>query len=323
MKRVTKLLTARADNTADSESGTSDFDALLNDGAEKMEARLEEARRAMSMAKKTPDEQSEDFLTDACIVSGIRSVFVTPVYPLPIPTPSAQHLRRELEKVRMKLKQQMRTEGDDIDTDAYIEAYLNDDTNDAPIYQNTQRSTGLELLVVVDVSGSMMGFGLDMVDTALGDIHVACKALKAKVHVWGFSDNLFIFKKIGSVKNARGLVHGCTNMVQALEVAKLWAVREKGTRAVILVTDGMPTSLRGHSSSGNALTDLHTILTEIRVNGVALSILAIGPEAWRTHYDQGFGPGQYGLLTSLADLSKALPATAKVLVESHLKKRYR
>jgi hypothetical protein len=220
----------------------------------------------------------------------------------------------------MKKRLSLAEEGDDVDVESYIEAKLNNELDSAKLFRREKKETGMELLLLGDLSGSMTGFGLDLLEQAMSDIVFSCTNLRVKVDFWGFSDAVFFFKKLGSPKEARGVRYGCTNMVQALDVAYEWAKTSKSTRAVILMTDGMPTSLRGRRSTGDLFKDLNSVLTEMRHDGVILSILAIGPESSRQYYDIGFGPGNYGLLENILGLGKALPDTAKKLVEAHLNK---
>jgi hypothetical protein len=320
LKRINQVLTAKDDDESKSVDGMSSFAALLDSGAEKMEAKLEAARNAMSLPKMSNEEQGEDILLSACKAAGVKSEFVVPTKMLPKPSQAAARIRQHLERVHMRKRLSLAEEGDDVDVEAYIEAKLNKELDSAKLFRREKKETGMELLLLGDLSGSMTGFGLDLLEQAMSDIVFSCTNLRVKVDFWGFSDAVFFFKKLGSPKEARGVRYGCTNMVQALDVAYEWAKASKSTRAVILMTDGMPTSLRGRRSTGDLFKDLNAVLTEMRHDGVILSILAIGPESSRQYYDIGFGPGNYGLLENILGLGKALPDTAKKLVEAHLNK---
>jgi len=323
MKRIQQVLTAKIDDENEQADGLSSFSALLNDGAEKMEQKLEDARIAMAMPKKSIEEQHEDILTSACKTAKIPGVFVTPTIPLPAPSHAAARIRTHLEKVKMKKKSRLHEEGDDIDIESFLDAKLNNELAEGEFFRKEKKESGMELLLEVDVSGSMLGYGLNMVERAIADVVFACKSMKVEVNLWTFSDQVFFYKKLGSPKKAIGQVHGCTSMVQALDVAYEWAKVSRSTRAVILMTDGMPTSLRGRRSSGDTIQDLHDVLHEMRLDNIILSVLAIGNEGMKDMYDRGFGVGNYGLLPNLDALTKALPQTAKVLVEAHLKRSMR
>jgi hypothetical protein len=316
MKRIQQVLTAKHDNFDEDADGQSTFSKLMQLGSDKMEVRLEEARQAMSVQKMSAREQEEDILNNACKTTGTRGVWVDPVQTLPPPSSNAAKIRHELEKVRMKKKRRRHEDGDDLDVEAFIEARINGELSEAKLFTTTRTESGMELLILGDESGSMIGSGMAMLERAISDVVYACGTMKVEVQYWAFSDTVYFFRKIGSPRGVPGLSHGLTNMVQALDVAYEWAKSSKTTRAVILMTDGMPTSLRGRNSSGNVLVDLHAVLDEMRKDGIVLSILAIGNNPGL--YDKGFGERKYALLRDMTSLTKALPETAKQLVEAHI-----
>jgi hypothetical protein len=321
MKRIQKVLTAKIDDELEEMDGISSFAALMQQGAEKMEVRLEEARQAMSAPKMSKEEENEEVLMMACRVAGAQGRFVEPTRKLPKPSRAAGQMKHRLNQVRMKKIRKLREEGDEIDIEAYIDAQLNDELYDGRFFRSTVTEAGFELLILGDVSGSMLGSGMNLLEQAIADTDFACgPPLRVNITMWTFSDIVFFYKKLGSPKGAQGQSHGMTNMVQALDIAYEWAKKAKGTRAVILMTDGLPTSLRGRRSTGNALDDLHAVIQEMRHDGVIMSVLALGPEDHRKYYDQGFGQGKYSLLSTLEGLIKALPKAAQQLVEAHIRK---
>ena len=318
---VNRLLTARTNDASEDDDGLSSFARLLEEGSEKMEATLEEAKLAMAMPKKSQQEQEREVLVQASKDAKIQIVFAEPVKPLPKATAAAEKIRQYLEKVRMRAHRKLREEGDELETEAYIEArFGGEDLSESKFFQQRILESGLEMLLLFDCSGSMSGPGLAMVELAAADTVHACVGPKVNVHMWGYSDQLFVFKKPGSPIGAKGMYMCGTSMVQALEVASEWARASKSTRAIIHMTDGMPTTLRAKKSTGNALQDLSNVLSEMRKDGVVISNLAIGPKQYKDMYDQAFGIGGYGLLSAMGDLRTALPDVAKRLVEIHLKR---
>lgn len=109
-----------------------------------------------------------------------------------------------------------------------------------------------------------------------------------------------------------------TSMVQAIEVAQHWASSSKSSRAIVLMTDGLPTTCRAHDSTGDPNKDLSNLLEEMRRDKIVLSVLAIGSKGLTQLYDNTFGAGNYGLVGGLPDMLEALPETCKVLVEAHI-----
>ena len=114
-----------------------------------------------------------------------------------------------------------------------------------------------------------------------------------------------------------------TRTVEALDAAAEWARAARTTRAIILLTDGQPTSLRKRKSTGSAIGDLRALLEELRKDKIVLSILGIQSDYGRTDFDAVFGAKKYGEVSSFDALPTALAETAKVLVEAHLKKTTR
>lgn len=320
MKRVQQILTAKDTDENEHADGKSTFDAMLDAGGDRMEARLEAARVAMATPKLSKTEEKEDILQSACRVTGSQGKFVEPTQSLPSPSPTAYALGHHLQRVKMRKKRKLHDEGTEIDIEAFIAAKVNQELDEAKIFTKTTRESGMDLLLLADGSGSMLGTGLTLVDQAVADIEFACLPMKVKLNLWIFSDITYFLTKIGSSRRVQGLSHGLTNMVQALDVAYEWAKDAPSTRAIILMTDGMPTSLRGRRSTGNVLEDLHDTLTEMRQDSITLSVLAIGPESSKDNYDAGFGEGKYALLPNISALRTALPNAAQQLVEAYIKK---
>jgi Mg-chelatase subunit ChlD len=321
MKRIQQVLTAKIDDSNEEMDGMSSFAALMQGGSDKMEVRLEQARQAMSAPKMSKAEENEEILNMACRVTGARGRFVTPTRKLPRAGRAGAQMKHDLNQVRMKKIRKLKDEGDDIDIEAYIDAVMNNEEMDAPYFVDKSTEAGFELLIIGDVSGSMLGHGMNMLEQAIADTAYACgPPLKVELTLWTYSDIVFFFKKLGSPKGATGQAHGMTNMVQALDVAYEWAKKAKNTRAIIHMTDGMPSSLRGRNSTGNTIQDLRAVIEEMRLDGIIMSTLALGPEHLRSVYDQGFGKGKYALLSNLPGLMKALPEAARQLVEAHIKK---
>lgn len=314
---VIRMLTARADDGNDEVS--SSFSQMLQNGADRMEARIEQARAAMSLPKGTPEQKEEQELMAISQDAGIRSKILNPKQKLPPATRASGRLRAELDRVRMKMRRRLLQDGEEVDTEALIAAMLEDELDDAPLFETKKREGGLDLLLLVDVSGSMMGPGLALVDQAISDVHHACADERVRVHLWAFSDELYVFRKTGSVQTS-DIAMGGTQMVQALEVAHQWCLQGRKERALVLITDGEPTSCRAKGSVGSPLGDLQAMLEEMERDRVVYSILAIGSPAMESRYEQVFGKGKYARVSSVVDMVVSLPQACKVLVEAHIQR---
>lgn len=312
--RIKQAIKASDDDSSEDVDGMTSFQAMLDYGASQMEERLEQARAQMSAPKCTKEEESKNLLTAALKAAKIPGSLVTPAHNLPRPTAAAARMRAHLEQVKMNVRLELHEDGDDLDIEAFIDARLSDELAEAELFYREVAESGMTLLILGDLSGSMLGMGLDLLEQAIADTAYACAPMDVDLHLWGFSDSVFVFTKVGSPRGVPGVRMGGTRMVEALDAALEWAKKETTSRGVILLTDGFPTSLRGRNTTGNALDDLKNVVTEMKADGIVLSILAIGnyPDV----YDQGFGKGGYAMLPDLRSLAQALPETAKKLVEA-------
>ncbi len=312
-----------ANNDSTDETGMTPFKFLLHDEAERMQTRLEQARAAMMRNHDTPEQEQVQLVLGAAQECGIPVVHVDPLRPLPPPSEVAHANRRILEQLRMKKRKRKAYEGD-FNAGAFLDA-LGQGQLDQPFYDKQTRIPQFELLFLFDVSGSMtVGQALPLTERALADSVHAVQAIRSRAHMWAFSDVLYVFNEVGSVYSS-GIRHGSTSMVQALDVAQRWAKRNVQRRALMLVTDGWPTSCRAHSSTGSALGDLRTVLEEIRKDKIALSVLGIkspsqSAEDAGNMYDQAFGEGRYGMVGTFDELTSELPKAVRVLASAHVAK---
>lgn len=228
-------------------------------------------------------------------------------------------MQQEISKIRMRKRKRLSRDGSEIDTEAFLEAKLDGTLYEDPlIYRKMRRESGMELLFLADVSGSMGNREISILNHAISDMQFALEP-QVKLLVWAYSDFVFPFSRPGKLISP-GVYRGRTNTVQALDAAFEWAKNSKSSRAIVLATDGFPTSVRGRRSTGNPMDDLDTTLTEIRSAGVTLSVLCLGAEENRTHFDRAFGRVGYALFQDEASLSLGLLNVARVLVLNHIKK---
>lgn len=304
--------------------GPSPFEQILEAGRKAMAQRIEQAQQAALLNKDAPEQEQKNLLMGSAQLSGIPTVFVQPVKPLPETTAAGEACRRHLSQLRMKKKSRMSFEGD-LDAGALLDAIGAGDLG-RPFYEEELRVAQFELLFLFDVSGSMIGYELQLVEQALADAVYAVRAIKSKATMWAFSDCIFAFEELGSPVGASGLTHGGTSMVQALEVAHAWGKEAPSRRAIILMTDGLPTSCRVRNSTGDALQDLQEEILGVQKDKIPLAVLAIRqrsmePETARELFDRAFHQLNYSILGTLDELVVALPNAVRILAEGHLNKR--
>jgi len=316
---VLQILSADDMERADEDGNPipSSLQKLLDDGSEKMFETIQKAMRELAKVAIGEQKGEDEALLNAARVSGIEAKIVVPSKKLPKPTRGAAHMRRHLENVKMRRENRSVWEGTDLDIEALIMAKISNRLRDTKLFREERKYGGLDLLLLVDVSGSMYGAGIDIVEQAIANVDFACRGVKVKLHLWAFSSELYFFKKVGSPKEVPGVTMAMTHMTQALDAAWEWAKKRKSDRAVLLITDGFPSACRGRKSSGNVTQDLHDVLRMMRLDGIVVSVLGIGSEN-RHYYDTAFGEGRYGLVAQIPDLSDALEESARVMIEAHM-----
>lgn len=313
MSQIRKLMTAKDEEDKD---GNNAFKQLCAQGTQKMQARISAAKAELGKQRKSEENQEKSQMTAVSDDCGIKSKHVTPAHPLPRPSKKAAKVRRYLEQVRMEKEVTSTRSGSKINMQRLIQARASGNLSSTPVFQRTHETGGLQLMLLADVSGSMWGMGLDILDQAISDVEFSCRGLKVDIDLWAFSSDLYFFSKLGSTKNVPGMQMMYTSMVQALDTAAQWTKKGKGDRAIILMTDGLPTSCRAKKSSGNPAEDLASVMKEIRAEGVVLSVLAIGQS--KEYYETVFGKRGFGHVQGIAGLPDALGDAARVIIEAHL-----
>ena len=301
-----------------------EFAKMIEKGSKEMQQRIEDAKKALNVEVKGESAVKAEKFLAAFRTAGIdKTTMVRPSGQLPPPTGTALQVRRRLEKIRNERRLRHSDDGIDVDFDELLEAMLANELHNEPaVFLDMKQDPGLDLLLLLDVSGSMLGLHLTLLDQAVADLKAAAGA-STKLSVWAYDTQVYIFETIGSLQNVQGIRHGGTSSVQALDAAYEWAKNDRSKRAILFATDGYPTSVRGRNSTGDPIKDMRNVIDEIRAAGVPLSVLALGPETTRPMYDRAFGKGMYGLLQTLASMNAALLRAAEILVELHTKKRTR
>jgi hypothetical protein len=323
VKRIMK-----ADSEESDETGRTPLQQMMYVGAEQMNNRIEAARAAMLRNQDDSEQAQAQIFLGWSRVAGIPKKEVTPVAPLPEPTLAAYDARRALEQFRMQKRRKKSTDGD-LNISALLDA-LGSGELDRPLYTNKVKVARFELLFLFDYSGSMfMGQAMQMLERAVSDSVFATESIKCKANMWAYSNEVYIFTRTGAIRGATGLQSGGTMMVQALDLALMWAKQAPTKRGIIHTTDGFPTSCRAHNSTGDPIQDLRAVMEEIRGEGVPISTLAVHHSFWQTteaataQYDAAFGEGRYGLLSTMDDVPGALVHAVTDLAKGHIRRSVR
>lgn len=311
LRRVRKLVSASMEPGPD---GKSEFQKLCDEGTERMNERIAAAKAELGKQRKEDSEEKN--LLELGSSCGIRTALVSPSQCLVSPSTRAGSVRRYLEQVKMDIDRTYAAHGQRVSVQRAIQARLGQQSN-YPIFQKTEETGGLQLLILADVSGSMSGIGLTLLDQAIADVAYACTGLRVDLHLWTYSSELYIFRKLGSLRGVPNMFMATTSTVQALDVAVGWLRGGRGDRAVILMTDGFPTSCRAHKSTGSPMQDLQNVMRELATEGVTLASVGIGNDV--DFFKQLFGKQRFGHAGRIEEIPGALTKVVSAIIEAHLK----
>ena len=154
IKRISKMARLASQGDAKAQKALED---LINKGTNEMKRKIAAAKSELFKAAPVEDPVEADKVQyeAAASAAGISSIYKSKGPKLPKPSKGAYRLQNELARIKMAVKTRLREEGDDIDIEAYIDAKIADDLEDACIFTDQTKEQGLELLVLTDCSGSM------------------------------------------------------------------------------------------------------------------------------------------------------------------------
>lgn len=161
----------------------------------------------------------------------------------------AQRLRRVFERVLSRRRTVLEDEGDVVDVEAVIRRKVSLHDHDAPVFGRELRGRGFELVLLVDLSGSMNGPRIQQTTRALATLTKALDFPFATFHVRGFAAPHDGALRVVHVPKGQydlaPLVSGGTPLLPAL----MYAVNDLSTRPdvvrhLLVLTDGEPTVTR-------------------------------------------------------------------------------
>jgi len=299
------------------DKGTDKMDAKVSDAYLKLAEKGREMSGMTSQADENPTDKMFKDVTDIAQGAAVpRLECVIGGGSLMNPTGRSDEVRSKLASIRGARKRKLCEDGDDIDIQALIQAKLGGVLGSTNIFIKERRDSGIDLLVVADCSGSMRG-NVKYLNSGVSDIVAATEDINVNVELWGFNTTMYVFDKPCDLTNYVG---GLTDMLPVLEASMMWALAPSSRRrAVILITDGSPTSVRGTVTTGDPREDLRVLVKEIRDNDVMFSVLAV--DMSKDDCDGMYGREGYGLIKG-EELGDALVDTVGSIVEQHLRRSF-
>lgn len=313
MRKIRRLTTASTTDT-DADGKTS-FDKLCIDGATAMAERIELAKAALGLLRENDAEKEKRKISQLSADTGIEIITVTPIDPLVSPSRRSGQARKYLEMIKMEVQNSFAQRGTRINVQRAIQGRLSNN-HALPKFIKTEESGGLHLLLLCDVSGSMSGSGINMVQQAVADAAHVCTNFPITLDVWAFSHQLYIFTRLGGII-APGVWMTSTSTVQAVDAAAQWLRGERGSRAMILMTDGEPTSLRKTRSTGTPKGDLSALFKELQEDRVVVATLGIGGD--KESFREMLRGTRFGHASRLKEVPDALTEAIRGIVEAHLR----
>lgn len=236
-------------------------------------------------------------------------------------------LRRRLARVGLGPKVlRGRTDGDDVDTDALINLFVDLRSGHSPpehVYTERRKlARNLGVLILVDASGSATDADCDgravhhHQRRAAATLAMTLEELGDRVAVYGFRSqgrlavHLPAIKSFGERFGAAGRARlnqlypsGYTRLGAGIRGAGEIVKNEAGTpnRLLIVLSDGFPYD-DGYEGR-YAEADTQKALEELRMNGIACLCLLLGAAAASDALERVFGAASYACAVTLSDLS--------------------
>jgi len=279
------------------------IDAALDKTREEMAAIVEKTTAAL---RQTVVQTKDDSMIHGINARVVVTDAVGPrVDPRDVLTPEemaqASRIKHQFERALCKKRNTLEESGDEIDIDAVIRRRV-DPSGDHPVYKRTVSGRGFELLLLLDLSGSMTGAKIHQVQRAHALLSESLSLPFVRYEVLGFSttnecDTVRLVKFPSYGVRMEDDVQGYTPLHHALvgAVNKLSSSTE-GVRHLLVLTDGLPNVM----SSNGRLLDGEFLLKDIgetvalaRKTGIHTTALAIGEEVADLQMTKMFGREKY------------------------------
>jgi uncharacterized protein YegL len=281
--------------------------AEIDDSKQIMQAILERAEAAMRQQVVEPEANT--------LLRGIRGKVTThevqaaaPPFMSESDRHAALRLRALFERVLCRRRTVLVEDGDQIDVGAVIERKTQRLT-DLPVFAQSVRGRGFEMILLLDLSGSMAGDRIAQVQRAVGMLLTALDFPFAKFQVLGFNQRatsavLDLHRFPRRAVPLAPHVGGYTPLLPALMLAvNELNMRPGEERHLMVLTDGEPTTTfeaRGDGLHGpKRLSEEMKVAAEInraRQRGINTTALALGDptKAEKLQWSRMFGKeGQY------------------------------
>lgn len=240
-----------------------------------------------------------------------------------------QTMKRAFIRLRDRKRRSLSDSGSTLDPTAFIDMLMG---SDGDIFEDETCTRGFSALILLDMSGSMLG-DWEKVARAAKVLAKSVKSPMTTFEVWGFSSQASskatIFRFLDTEKGYNGPgvrgAWGMTPLQQALEVAMRRAEQMPGNvRHVFVLTDGMPTHIRADGSPrsrGGLLETIGKSVTAGRQQGVNVVGLVIGDQISDKDATRMFGHKRYWSRTDTDDLFKSMTELVERAFVSYLRGR--
>lgn len=261
----------RPEDSAPEDAGALTDDEILDLGRVAMDKRVQElfdALAARSAQEARAEQERSEEIAQRRLVLDMRAARLPfregeVVTPLPAPSPYARRLSRRIRETRLRHLQR-RVESDGmLDVPVVIDAISSGEAPERPFVRRVRKHTGAEIMLLTDISGSMLG-EYDAIAQFAADVVAATSNVRGfTVRMWSFASVVWAFKQ-PCRPNQPCTVAGGTALAASLHAAGVWALRQPKERVVVVVTDGDPTMcLPAPYSTGTSQGDLTAVVENL------------------------------------------------------------
>lgn len=204
-------------------------------------------------------------------------------YSRPIDALAARKLSQFFRVIRERNKTELDEEGDSIDPEAYIQFKANPNTTE--IFNSLNVSQGLDISIVIDISGSMQGEPLDMSTRYARTLIESIKHIpNIKLKVYGYGGNYRdpLKTPVVELTSDRLVTIEPTqeNCLTHTYNGVAWAINQmkgsQGKKLIILLTDGSPYHGADDETVGDAVKLTRESIEYAYVSGCKVFTIQIG-----------------------------------------------
>jgi len=226
------------------------LDEQLDQASNEAEREIEELEKAIQSQISDDDWLTKE-IPDTVVIHDVRSQDIPQAVraALNVLSPEDAHAVRRMRtvfgRVKGRAERALDHEGLEVDVDAFIERFVNNDNR--PVFRSEVRGRGFKCLLLVDRSGTMLGEKTQHAERAYRILREALRFPFVDLQVWGFNSlnfgrtDLYRFAPdLGSFSTSKSPLEGHTPLHSAIDLAVNELRRGTERKVLFVLTDGFP-----------------------------------------------------------------------------------